>query len=251
MKRQKGRKRFLLFQAFFNSWKARAVQPSPQHLFLFHCPHTCFAGASFRRVLQKKRKTKKFSPRPRFSSLPSAVLSCGLLKPCWLPPQPAETSGGCSYQVTHRSSLTDQFIPVSIAIENFPFHLKSSVPKYIFHSQSFTSYWPFSANACSFISIYRALYYLRLLNYFSNGLNIIFLGQSLSLPVLNIFANHGSQINHIRIFQALENIDLQQNQSQRAVPCQNCPNAPASACRWKSIIWYFKRNVCICIYIFI
>ena len=232
MKRQKGRKCFLLFQAFFNSWKARAVQPNPQHLFLFHCPHTCFAGASFRRVLQKKRKTKKFSARPRFSSLPSAVLSCGLLKPCWLPPQPAETSGGCSYQVTHRSSLTDQFIPVSIAIENFPFHLKSSVPKYIFHSQSFTSYWPFSANACSFISIYRALYYLRLLNYFSNGLNIIFLGPSLSQPVLNIFANHGSQINHIRIFQTLENIDLQQNQSQRAVPCQNCPNAPASVCRW-------------------
>ena len=114
----------------------------------------------------------------------------------------------------------------------FHFHLKNSVPKYIFHSQSFTSYWPFSANACSFISIYRALYYLRLLNYFSNGLNIIFLGPSLSLPVLNIFANHGSQINHIRIFQTLENIDLQQNQSQRAVPCQNCPNAPASVCRW-------------------
>ena len=124
MKRQKGRKCFLLFQAFFNSWKARAVQPSPQHLFLFHCPHTCFAGASFRRVLQKKRQTKKFSARPRFSSLPSAVLSCGLLKPCWLPPQPAETSGGCSYQVTNRSSLTDQFIPVSIAIENFTFTWK-------------------------------------------------------------------------------------------------------------------------------
>ena len=124
----------------------------------------------------------------------------------------------------------------------FHFHLKNSVPKYIFHSQSFTSYWPFSANACSFSSIYRALYYLRLLNYFSNGLNIIFLGPSVSLPALNIFANHGSQINHIRIFETLENIDLQQNQSQRAVPCQNCPNAPASACRWKSIIWYFKRN---------
>ena len=164
MKRQKGRKCFLLFQAFFNSWKARAVQPSPQHLFLFHCPHTCFAGASFRRVLQKKRKTKKFSARPRFSSLPSAVLSCGLLKPCWLPPQPAETSGGCSYQVTNRSSLTDQFIPVSIAIVNFIISLSPFTWK-IFHSKSFTSYWPFSANACSFISIYRALYYLRLLNH--------------------------------------------------------------------------------------
>ena len=135
----------------------------------------------------------------------------------------------------------------------FHFHLKNSVPKYIFHSQSFTSYWPFSANACSFSSIYRALYYLRLLNYFSNGLNIIFLGPSLSLPVQNIFCKSwisNKSYPHLS-FQTLENIDLQQNQSQRAVPCQNCPNAPASACRWKSFIWYFKRNVCICIYIFI
>ena len=79
----------------------------------FHPIHTCSAGASFGRVLQKNTKTKKFLARTQFSSLPSAALSWGLLKPCWSPSPPAERSGGCCYQVTLPSSSPNQYF-------NFP-----------------------------------------------------------------------------------------------------------------------------------